>query len=80
MKIEDVKPETRNKLDKIKLIGKEIDFDLEFTPQALMIIDSIPNFPTEHFKAWWKKNYAVVNGAAFHKYFSVEDGIHNAKD
>ena len=66
-------------IDEIKNIGKEIDFDFVLTPQAKNIIERIDNFPFEHFKAWWKKNFGVINGQQLHMYFSVEDGINKAK-
>lgn len=68
-----------DKIKKLKDIGKEIDFDFQITGQAQTVISHIDNFPIDHFKQWWKKNFGVVNGQQLYKYFCVEDGIIETK-
>ena len=60
-------------LKKMNLEGVEI------SPQAKEIISRIDDFPVEHFKVWWKKNFGIVNGQHLHMYLSVGDGISGAK-
>lgn len=73
------KETNEEKFNKIKKIGIEINTDFELTPQAQKIIERIDDFPTDHFKFWWKKHYGTVNGQQLHHYLSVDDGIIQAK-
>lgn len=70
-----VKKTKQERLQSIQQVGKEIDFELKISGQAQSIINAIDDFDEEHFKAWWMKNYAEVNGGQLHKYLSVSDGF-----
>lgn len=67
------------KINSLKLIGKEINTDFEISPQAEKIIERFEDFPVDHFKSWWKKHYGTVNGMHLHHYLSINDGIVEAK-
>ena len=58
----------------------ETKFDIQLSGQAATIIDAMEEkFTLEHFKQWWLRHYAVVNGGQLHHYFAASDGLVNAK-
>lgn len=69
---------SEEKIESIKQIGKEIDFEFIVSDQAKAIIQRIPDFPEEHFKLWWKKHFGVVNGGQLNQYLVSNDGLISA--
>lgn len=57
----------------------ETKFEIQLSNQAGTIISAMEEkFPMEHFKKWWLKHYAFVNGGQLHHYFCAPDGIQEA--
>lgn len=69
----------QERINSVKQIGKEINFDFEISPQAEKIIANIDDFDVDHFKKWWKKNFGNVHGGHLHQYLSSADGINESK-
>ena len=66
---------TREELVEIfKEFGKE-DFETILSPQAKIMMHRFPDFPVEHFKAWFKKNYGVISGVHILHYIKDEKGL-----
>jgi len=62
-------------VEDLQTLGKT-EFEIKISPQAQEIISNYGDkFPWEHFKQWWLRNYAVVNGQQLHHYFAVKDGF-----
>jgi hypothetical protein len=67
------KMENAEKIERIKELGKGINFEL--SPQTKSIVERVHDFPVEHFMLWFRKHYAHITGQHMLHYLSSNDGI-----